>query len=153
MAEKTARNPKGAGRPKGNDPSRQRNAPPPPADPTIVAKEEGDTIKVTPKLAEDLGMQIALAETIPYAVMARTKEDPRWNLQEEEVAMLARVWATCILVYADEIGKWIPLVAVISANVAPLAARMMMADLPKPVAGGQKPNAKDRETVARAKAA
>lgn len=132
----TSKNPKGAGRPRkeGADPSRQSNAPPPPADPSVTVKEsakKSKTIKVTPALAEQLGRQIAMAESIPYAVMARAKEDDRWLLDPAEIDMLANVWTTTIIVYADEIGRWIPLVAVMSANVAPLVARLMMGELPK----------------------
>lgn len=132
------------------DPSRQKQAPPPPSDSTVEIKEsvkKAKTIKITPQLAEELGQQIALAEAIPYAVLARQKEDPRWNLQSEEVEMLARVWTTVILVYGDEIGKWVPIVALISANVAPAAARMLMDPLPKDAPGGGQTTAKDRAKV------
>lgn len=149
----TPSNPKGAGRPAGskNDPSRAQTPPPPPADPSVVVKEaqkKAKTIKVTPQLAEQLGAQIAMAESIPYAVMARAKEDPRWLLDPAEIDMLTRVWTTAILVYADEIGRWIPLVALITANAAPAVARLMMEAPKKDVPGAGKVTAEERKKAA-----
>ncbi len=125
-SHKATGNPRG--RPKGSSNAPKPEGPPPTPEEKALddAARELKEMKITPKLAMELGEQAGEMIGIFYGVLARGLDDPRWALVPEEMAAQKRLATITILVYGEHVKAIVIPVMLVAGFSAPLIARAVL---------------------------